>query len=320
LDADLLGVLAPTLQSLDEDLEELVRKLLEQPINLVLQYAAANLNDPSGLKLEEYLQMAQVCLDFGKHDDAKTLFSMVRDKVEEKWGSLHPLVIQCLIGIAGAERAKGLNDDAELTYRQILANGKRRSKPNKVVYAALKQLAEFLEEIGKQDEADKVSAEADALEPELERVEQTKWLQKTYKERKEVEQIEAAHSDDPKLIPLFESLAEAYSNQEKWAESKVFYERLLAAYEKSAKSEPYDRASALVGLAKVLERLNQDKEAEDCYLQGIALLEPLVTTKALGSWRMPYILEDYAKLLQRTGREAKAAELLERAKVLRKPK
>lgn len=321
LDAGLFVALSAKLRSLDEVLEELVRKLLETPINHVLQYAAEDLNDLSDSKLYDYVQIARVASAFGKHAEAKALFSMIRNKVEDKWGSLHLIVRECLSGIVEVEQAKELKDDAELTFRQLLANERRRPVPNKEFLASLlEQFADFLEESGKQEEADKLSAESEAMKEELERTRKANWLQKTYKERKEVDEIEATHRNDPKLIPLFESLAEAYSEQANLAESKVFYEKLLAAYERSPEAKPYDKASALDRFAQVLEKLNRDKEAEDRYLQGIALMEPLVANKDFSSWFMPYILERYASLLNRTGREAKAAEVMERVKALKKRK
>jgi hypothetical protein len=321
LDAALLVPLAAKLQSLDEDQEEIVRKVIESPLNHVLQYAGENLNEPSELKLQDYIQIARVASAFGKHGEAKNLLSMIRNKVEEKWGSLHILVRECLVAIVEVEQAQGLKDDAEFTFRQLLANERRRPVPRKVFIASLlKNFADFLKEIDKDDEADKLSAESEAITKELENTASTNWRQKTYKERREVEEIEATHRNDPKLITLYDSLADAYSEQRNWVESKLYYEKLLGAYEKSSEANSRNRVYALDSLAQVLEHLDKDQEAEDRYLQGIALMEPLVASKDTGSWFMPYILEHYAKLLNRTGREAKAAELMERAKALKKRK
>ena len=274
LDAPTLVALFTLLSAGGQDFETAdSKKILEAPVEAILANAEGILEAADGDRLESLLKVTGFYVLLGKYEEAITLLQKIQDKVEGKWGSKHILSQKCRLGIVGAYMAQDNKERAATLHSEAIEYEKRMVGPRqKSVGELMKTHAEILEGLGRTDEAESLSEEADKIIAEAERVEKTRWLQKTFKERSELEAKEKSlGKDHPGLIPLLSSLAKSYLKQGNITEAEVFYRRLLAAYEKSPGLDIADLVATSEGLGDALALQEKYTEAEAIYLRALKL-------------------------------------------------
>jgi len=240
-------------------------------------------------RLQEFISEAQNARNSGDLAGAEKIY--VRAMAEARSWSDPSYVNFIRHGLAQVYQDQKRYQEAELIFREQLAEALKSPQPNTQVHAAHMGLARLYVDQGKLAEAEEhykaALAETDKPElwPDREPYSSTAlWLARFYVEHhrysdaeplfeRVVEIREATHPSDASLPHHLQELAKVYEAQEKFEAAEELYRRALKMCEEMDQPKDFLIVRALSDLARFFQARERYAEAEDFSRRGLAIVE-----------------------------------------------
>jgi serine/threonine protein kinase/tetratricopeptide (TPR) repeat protein len=231
----------------------------------------------------------------GNVREAMDLLPRAQKIFERELGEGHYAVAWCLNDIAAAHHMKGENEKAlPLVERSLLIKKQYYAENDPDLAGGYNAMGYLLTVLGRLDEAEPLLKQAIVIQEEV------------------------LGPDHPDIGLALHSLGELYRKMERCSEAKVCFERSLSIIEKNvAAARGLDLAQTLGSLGTVHLDMDEHADSERYFRRSIEAFENFMEP---GESEHPYLatcLEDYARLLEETGRTEEAGTYIARANSIR---
>ncbi len=270
---------------------------------------------------ETYNQIGDNAITQKQYADAEQAYREAL-KLSEKFKDKDPLKAVTLIKLAESLSLQSKNDEAETLANRALvaletAVKASKSKDPKERFYKLETSVMVLNKAAAIFVAGKKFAEAEPLYKKVialrEEAIQPKETPKSNEDHLSF-LAQAMTNAQAKLAEAYDKLASLYVMQRRLEEAEPFYVKALKAWEAEYGADKPPAAIGMSRLATLYAIQGKFDKAEPLYSRALGIFE---SSNWLDESEVATTYENYSLLLRKSGREAEAATMLEKAKVIR---
>lgn len=207
---------------------------------------AADLDEDPAIRARLLQTIGESYQGIGIYDRAEELMASAGDLLARVRGGEHPATLAARIARAGLHRVTGRLDEAEGTYRELMAVAERRRMPLEIELTLANDYGVLLRERGRPEEAEALYRRALAIHRRL------------------------GTENGQEAARTLSNLAMAVRQQDRLGEAESLLEQALEI-QRSTVGEPHpDVATALNNLAAVVRRQGDLERAEALYREALA--------------------------------------------------